>query len=129
MIKTFTIDSDCFSNLAEFHDEVQRVLTDDFKRYGKNLDAFNDILRGGFNRFEYGENIKLIWKNSSKSKRDLDFPETVKYHKDNLTRVHPSNIDSAKKLLEEAEKSQGPTLFDIIIEIIQRNENVELILT
>ena len=38
---------------------------------GRNLDAFNDVLRGGFEVFEYEENINMTWKNSEKSKKDL----------------------------------------------------------
>ncbi len=126
--KTFIIDGDNFSNLDGFYDEVQKILTDDFKEFGRNLHAFNDILRGGFCRFEYGEKIRLIWKNSNKSKLDLNFPETIKFRKENLATVHPSNINTARKWLEQAEKREGPTLFDIIIEIIEENDNVELVL-
>ena len=37
---------------------------------GHNLDAFNDILRGGFGVFDEGP-ILLKWKNYEKSKEDL----------------------------------------------------------
>ncbi|GHU82973.1 hypothetical protein AGMMS50284_5720 [Clostridia bacterium] len=38
---------------------------------GRNLDAFNDILRGGFGRHGYGEPIKIKWLCYEKSKRTL----------------------------------------------------------
>lgn len=41
------IDGNSFSTLEEFFDEVDRALNP--KTYwGKNLDAFNDVLSGGF---------------------------------------------------------------------------------
>lgn len=30
-------------------------------KIGRNLDAFNDILRGGFGRHEYGQPIRIQW--------------------------------------------------------------------
>ncbi|HET9058943.1 MAG TPA: barstar family protein [Acidimicrobiales bacterium] len=41
-----TLDGASFDDLAGFFDAVSRALGT--KRWGKNLDAFNDILRGGF---------------------------------------------------------------------------------
>jgi RNAse (barnase) inhibitor barstar len=38
---------------------------------GNNLDAFSDLLEGGFGVHEYKEPIRLIWKDFSKSKLDL----------------------------------------------------------
>jgi hypothetical protein len=43
----YEIDGAAFSSLEGFFDEVSRKLIPD-AIWGKNLDAFNDILRGGF---------------------------------------------------------------------------------
>ena len=49
MREVFTIDGRRFSNMAGFYDEVERVFTFGLDRkIGRNLNAFNDILRGGF---------------------------------------------------------------------------------
>jgi RNAse (barnase) inhibitor barstar len=69
--KTFILDGDNFSDLEEFYFEVEKVLTKDFKGFGRNLDAFNDVLRGGFGRFEYEELITIILLNTNKSKKEL----------------------------------------------------------
>ena len=54
MREVFTIDGRHFSNMAGFYDEVERVFTCGLDRkIGRNLNAFNDILRGGFWRHEY----------------------------------------------------------------------------
>jgi RNAse (barnase) inhibitor barstar len=43
-----------FSDLGSFYDEIDRVLTNDLDwKTGHNLDAFNDLLRGGFGVYEY----------------------------------------------------------------------------
>jgi Barstar (barnase inhibitor) len=45
-------------------------------KWGHNLDAFNDILRGGFGTLEGG--FILRWKNSTVSRERLGYPETVR---------------------------------------------------
>jgi hypothetical protein len=50
----------------DFHLEINKKLCPKFKRYGKNLNAFIDILRGGFGEFEEDESIEITIINSSK---------------------------------------------------------------
>ena len=69
-VRTIIIDGNYFSNLEGFYFEMDRVLADHFQS-GHNLNAFNDLLRGGFGVHEYEEPIKLIWQHSEKSRRDL----------------------------------------------------------
>ncbi len=88
-IKEFIINGNNFSNIEEFYNEVQMVLTDNFTGFGKNLDAFDDILYGGFGKFD-DEKIMLVWKNFKKSQSEFNpqflnqIVEIIKYHK-NIT--------------------------------------------
>ncbi len=69
---TLIIDGNNFETLEEFYSEADKVLTKGPTwDTGHNLNAFNDLLRGGFGIHDYEEPIKLIWKNSTKSKSDL----------------------------------------------------------
>ena len=48
------------------------MLTKDLDwKTGHNLNAFNDLLRGGFGVYEYEEPVKLVWTNFSNSKKTL----------------------------------------------------------
>ena len=84
--KMFIIDGKNFSNIEGFYDEVQRKLTIDFPGFGRNLDAFDDILYGGDELFKFKEKIVLRWKNFNKSKKELpseflkDILEIIKHH-------------------------------------------------
>lgn len=70
--KTIIIDGEKISSAATFYEEVESKLTKNLDwQIGRNLNAFNDILRGGFGIHDYEEPITLIWLNSSKSRRDL----------------------------------------------------------
>ena len=67
-----TINGDNFSDLETFYDEIDNVLTKDLDwKTGHNLNAFNDLLRGGFGVYEYEEPVKLVWTNFSNSKKTL----------------------------------------------------------
>ena len=39
--------------------------------WGRNLNAFNDLLRGGFGVFEVGEEVELVWRSSARSREIL----------------------------------------------------------
>ena len=96
--KVLVIDGNNFKILEEFYSEADKVLTKNLTwDTGHNLDAFNDLLRGGFGVHDYEEPIKLIWKNSAKSKSDLSMMK------------------------------HGETLFDILTSIIKDHEHIEFI--
>jgi len=80
------------------------------------LDAFNDILRGGFGTPEEG--FVLRWKNSTRSQESLGYPETVRQLERRLQRCHPSNRRQVESELFHARKCLGPTVFDWLVEII-----------
>ena len=71
-MKTFILDGNNFSNMEGFYREIDKLLTKNLRwKTGHNLNAFNDLLRGGFNVHEYNEPITIRWINYGKSKKDL----------------------------------------------------------
>ena len=70
--QTITINGNNFSDLETFYNEIDNVLTKDLDwQTGHNLDAFNDLLRGGFGVYEYEGPIKLVWTNFTISQKTL----------------------------------------------------------
>lgn len=120
----FIIDGSRFDDLEGFYCEVDRVFTKDIPfETGHNLDAFNDILRGGFGTHERGEPITIRWISFSKSRKDLGYAATAEYHKDILKHCHPSAMECVTKRLLAAQQEVGPTLIDTIIKIITNSDN------
>lgn len=79
-IQTYILDGNNFSDIDGFYCEIDKLLTKDLTwKTGHNLNAYNDLLRGGFGRHEYEEPITIKWLNYKKSKRELgaDFILTV----------------------------------------------------
>jgi len=124
MRREFIIDGKNFSDIEGFYCEIDSLFTKNLAwKTGHNLDAFNDLLRGGFGVHEYGEPIKIIWKNFSKSRNDFGYGATVKHYERILTYCHPSNIGFEKDKLSDAKTRTGKTLLDIIVEIILDTNN------
>lgn len=103
------------SDFEGFQREFSALL-DDYSWHG-NLDAFNDILRGGFGTPESG--WVLRWLNSDLSRRALGCEATVERLEVLVTTCHPSNIDHIRQRIDMARAGEGPTLFDEIVEIIR----------
>lgn len=131
--KTFEIDGANFQTLDEFFEEISRVLVPGVT-WGRNLNAFNDLLRGGFGTPDGG--FQLRWKNSSISRERLGYPETIRQLEKALGRCHPSNQASIEHDLSIAQTHRGPTVFDWLMDIIrvhgaggdEASDHVELIL-
>ncbi|MFD0917790.1 barstar family protein [Pseudahrensia aquimaris] len=114
-MKIYRINGERFSTLEEFYEEISRVLIPGSK-WGYNLNAFNDILRGGFGTPDEG--FMLIWENSELSKSRLGYSETVRQLEQRLERCHPTNRNCVRKQLKRAHSSEGPVVFDWLVEII-----------
>jgi RNAse (barnase) inhibitor barstar len=112
----YEIDGRAFTTLEGFFNELSNKVIPG-ATWDKNLDAFNDILRGGFGTSEEGFTSK--WKNSEISKDLLGYTETVRQLKKRLQTCHPSNRENVAKELAEAENGNGPTVYECLIEIIQ----------
>jgi RNAse (barnase) inhibitor barstar len=130
---TFEIDGARFSSLEQFYDEVSERLIPG-ANWGHNLDAFNDILRGGFGTPDEG--FVLVWKNHALSQERLGYAETIRQLRLRLNHCHPSNVPFVKVELAAAERREGPTVFDWLVEIIrvhgvggrEAEDNVEFVL-
>ena len=114
-MKTYEIDGEHFSTLEAFYDEISRVVVPGAS-WGRNLDAFNDILRGGFGTPDEG--FVLRWKNHDVSRQRLAYPETVRQLENRLERCHPTNRASVRDALDRARAGQGPTVFDWLVETL-----------
>ncbi len=112
----YVIDGSRITSLEDLYDEITRVLVP-HHFWGRNLDALNDILRGGFGTPDEGFTIR--WSHSAVSRAALGYPATVKKLEHMLERCHPANRESVRQRLATARDGIGPTLFDWIVEIIQ----------
>lgn len=83
--KTIIINGNDFSTIEEFYDDF----TKKFKApswFGRNLDAFNDILSN------FDKEDVVIWENSNKSKSDFNLPKNDKILFDIIVEIFNDHI-------------------------------------
>ena len=97
--------------------EFSRVVIPELDPVSDNLDAFDDVLSGGFGTPEEG--FMFRWKNHEVSRVRLGYPETVRQLELRLGRCHPTNRVRVSRDLEQAHAQQGPTVFEWLTEIIR----------
>jgi RNAse (barnase) inhibitor barstar len=116
---TFVIEGSRITSLEGFYEELSRVILPG-KHWGKNLDALDDVLSGGF--LPDAPVIEIIWSNSNMSREHLGYAETVRQLEVRLKRCHPNNRSIVSRELHIAQKNTGPTAFDWIVEIFKDHE-------
>jgi RNAse (barnase) inhibitor barstar len=116
---SYVIDGQHFATLDDFYEEIGRVLIPG-QQWGRNLDAFNDIL--SWPSLEAGEPYLLTWKNAALSKQRLGHAAMTEKLEQMLRTCHQSNVPSVTERLQAAREGKGPTLFDWLVEIIRENK-------
>jgi len=111
------IDGALFSTLDEFFSHFGERTSS--APCGTSLDAFNDVLRGGFGTPEGG--FILRWKNHALSQVRLGYPETARVLERRLTSCHPANVPHVQQELSHAQRQEGTTVFDWLLEIIREH--------
>ena len=83
-IRIIEINGNKFSNMKGFYREIESKMTFGLNwKIGRNLNAFNDVLHGGFGVNEVDEKYILKWHRSEKSKSELkDFYRIIEIIKE-----------------------------------------------
>ena len=103
------------SRFVDFAEEFTRLLTN--YTWQGNLDAFNDILRGGFGTPPGGFTLRS--EHSDLSRVRLGHEAMALRLEDVLTTCHSSGRSRVLEELDDALHGVGPTLFDLLVEIIE----------
>ena len=114
-----TIDGLDFSTLEGFYGTIGRAIIDPNHPDSGNLDWLNDILS-----WPCGDEMvpyTLIWRNSVESQRRLGHTETVRQMEQRKVWQFPFGDTKMVSNIEAARQGKGPTVFDWLIEIIERN--------
>lgn len=123
----FIINGSVILDIASFYMEINRVFMEgvDWK-LGRSLDAFSDLLYGGFGAIVANQTNEIIWLDSDKSKAALGYETTLSYYKDKLKPDSPFNKALFQQKIEELELGQGKTYYEILKEIIAEHPNIIL---
>jgi uncharacterized protein (TIGR02996 family) len=115
-----TIDGRDFSTLAGFIGTLGRAIYGEDHQDTANLDWLNDIL--AWRRGELMSTYTLVWRNSEESRQRLGHAETVREMEKRNQQQFPFGHCKAVSNIDEARRGEGPTVFDWIMESIERNK-------
>ena len=126
--KELVLDGHRIHDIPSFYEEVNRVFMQgvDF-RLGSSLDAFNDMLYGGYGAIRGNEPIRLRWLNFDKNKEDLGVEATMAFYRAKLEQPDVFDPAWARRKLDALERGQGQTYMDILLEIIGAHPNIRLV--
>ena len=117
------LDGDKFSDLKGFFTQASRAFGTPEGREIRNMDAFNDALRGGLGRHEVYEPLAIRWLHSDKSREDRGYEAAAAWYESLLEKAHPANREALEKRLAAARAGEGPTLFDTLTGVIRRTDS------
>ncbi|WP_439558176.1 barstar family protein [Dyadobacter sp.] len=127
--KQIVIDGNAVHDIPSFYDEVNRAfMQGEDWILGASLDAFSDLLFGGFGAIKGNEPVELVWLNQRRSREVLGFETTKAYYTEKLAPDSPFNKTHFTEKLKALESGEGQTYFDIILEIIAEHPNIKLII-
>ena len=128
MIKTLIMEGASITGIYSFYAEINRVfMTNEEWKIGQSLDAFNDLLYGGFGEVPAGAPLRLIWRNIEVAERSLGKDATSEFYFAKLNNPTVYNAAFAKEKLDELERGEGQTFYQIVREIIADHPAIELV--
>lgn len=128
MVKRIVIDGKAINDIPSFYAEINRVcMVGENWLLGPSLDAFHDLLFGGYGALQGANSVELVWRHMDHSRNALGYQTTRAYYLDKLQPGSPYNKTLFNEKLEALEKGYGETYFDTILDIIAEHPNISLI--
>lgn len=126
---TFELNGDAIDGIASFYAELNRIfMADEDWQLGESLDAFNDLLYGGFGAMPSEGKVQLVWRNIEAAREALGVDATRAWLQAKLDDpAKRFNHDAIRRDLDALEAGEGETYFDIILQIIADHPRVHLV--
>lgn len=124
---SITIDGNRFDDIQGFYEEINRIfMADEAWQLGESLDAFNDLLYGGYGALKGAETVVLHWKNIEKSRADLGTDATRRWLTAKLAQPGHFNLSSIQAQINALDHGVGPTYFEILLNILADHPRIRL---
>jgi len=128
MTKDLIITGSNIYDITSFYSEINRVfMHNENWKIGESLDAFDDLLYGGFGAINNSQTVKIIWTDIALSRKALGYETTKTYYLNKLQPGSPFNKQHFTAKLKELEAGGGETYFDVVIKILSEHSNIILV--
>ena len=125
---TLTIMGQNVADIRSLYDEINRVfMAGEDWNLEQSLDAFNDMLYGGYGAMAGQEPKIIVWQDIEISKMALGVEATREFWQKKLLQPEVFNTELIRTQLFELEGGVGKTYFEIIMEIIADHPDIELV--
>ena len=128
MVKQIEIEGNAINDIASFYEEINRVLMKgESWLIGHSLDAFDDLLYGGYGALQGAQSVELVWYHMDHSRKALGYQATRAYYLDKLRPNSPYNKKLFAEKLSALESGRGETYFETILSIIADHPSIRVI--
>ena len=110
------IDGARFTTLEGFYDAFQRGALKG-EAWGRNLDAFDDLLRGGMGTPQGG--FVLVWRHHALSRQRLGYAETTRQLRRMLVKCDAHNVAGMRRDIAAAMSHHGSTVYDWLLDTLR----------
>lgn len=128
MSKQIIIDGNQIHDIKSLYEEINlKFMQGEDWQLGESLDAFDDLLYGGFGAIKGDEPINLVWENFENNREVLGFYLTLNFYENKLKQPQIFNKKIIEDKIQKLKNTGRDTYFDIILEIIASHSNITLI--
>jgi RNAse (barnase) inhibitor barstar len=128
MVRRIAIEGNSINDIASFYEEINRVfMVGESWIIGHSLDAFNDLLFGGYGALQGAQLVELLWHNMDHSRRALGCQTTRVYYLEKLRPGSPYNKELFAEKLIALENGTGETYFDSIMAVLADHTEIRVI--
>ena len=125
--KSLVLDGGNIHDIPSFYDEINRVfMADESWRLANSLDALNDMLYGAYGAAQGDAPITLTWKDAEKSRDALGLDATRRFYRLKLQQPHRHDPGWVHARLADLEDGNGPTFFQMVVDLIAGHPRFEL---
>lgn len=128
MIKQIEIEGNTINDITSFYKEINRAfMLGESWLIGQSLDAFNDLLFGGYGALQGAQSVKLVWRHMDHCRKALGYQTTRDYYLEKLKPGSPYNKKLFTEKLVALDNGSDETYFDSIMSIIAQHPRINVI--
>jgi len=122
------IDGAAIDDIASLYAEINRVfLAGEAWQLGPSLDALDDLLHGSYGALAGQAQATLIWRDIAHSRAALGMDTTRQWLQAKLDTPGSFNTQAIARQLQALQQGEGPTYFEIVMQIFGSHRQITLI--
>lgn len=122
------IEGAAINDIASLYAEINRVfMAGEAWQLGPSLDALDDLLHGGYGALAGQAQATLIWRDIAHSRTALGVEATRQWLQAKLDTPGSFNTQAITRQLQALQQGEGPTYFEIVMEIFGDHRQITLI--